>query len=187
MDIHELTEKFKSTLSYKCVSCTPNTVYAIPYGYDSYMWVVDEGILINERNSRDGALIGTGIYASDMILGISSLDNKSGMIMCRPLQHSVLLQYSTKDIMNLLSMDVEATNCVLRFACSRFYFMLHTLEFNTLHSVDERVGELEKILSSVNQNVPDTVLAEYLGICPASIGRARKNRMLKSKKHSPET
>jgi hypothetical protein len=148
------------------------------------MWVVEQGVIISERNSNGGSLIGTGIYSKGMIIGISGLNDINGIVMCKPLQNAVLLGYCQKDVLDLLSTNGDAAIFLLQFACARFYFLLHSLELNSLHDIDERIDELENILSGLKQNVPDTVLAEYLGIHPASIGRARKNKMIKLKKHT---
>jgi hypothetical protein len=183
LDEHEFAALLKSKLSYKRVDCIKHTVYAIPYGFYDCMWVVDQGVIISERNSSEGSLIGTGIYSKDMIIGISGLNDINGIVMCRPLQNTVLLGYCPKDVLDLLSANVDAAISILHFACARFYFLLHSLELNSLHNIDERIDELENILNGLKQSVPDTVMAEYFGIHPASIGRARKSRMVKPRKH----
>lgn len=174
----EFIERLNKKLESRVLKLVKNVCYVLSYGPNDVLWLVQDGVLITERNNSDGTLIGTGVYGPGMIVGVTALNDESGMITCKPMKDTYIAGYKTKELLELMKEDQEITMYLVRFLCGRFRFMMNSLEMNSVRSVQERIEFFEKLIKDHDDgelvSFNDSVVAEYLGIHPVSISRARK-------------
>ena len=180
-----LFETLKNSLNVKKLNLKRNTNFVVPFGPDDVIWGIDEGIILTERNNNNGTLLGTGIYSRGMLLGITALNGDEGIITCRAIKHSTLIRFKTNDVVDLLKSKPELMMQMIKFLAGRFRFMMNYLEMNSLHNTDERIEYFENMLSKFDDrellNISDAIIAEYLGMHPISVSRARKQILEKRK------
>lgn len=180
-----LYEALKNTLPVKTVTLKRNSTFVLTYGPEDVLWGIDEGVIITEKNNSNGSLLGTGIYSKGMFIGVTAFNNDEGIITCRAIKRSTLTRFKTKEVVELLKRRPDLMLLMLKFLADRFRFFVNFLEMNSLHSTDERVEYFEKMLSQFNDtdilNISDTIIAEYLGMHPISVSRARKHILEKRK------
>lgn len=186
MDELALFEILKNSLPIKKLNIKCNANFVVPFGPEDVIWGIDEGIIITEKNNNDGTLLGTGIYSKGMLLGVTAFNGDEGIITCRAIKQSTLIRFKTNDVLNLLKSKPELMMQMIKFLAGRFRFMMNYLEMNSLHNTDERIEYFENMLSKFDDpelmNISDTVIAEYLGMHPISVSRARKQILEKRKK-----
>lgn len=174
----EFVKRLDTALEGRTLKLVKNIFYVLSYGKDDVLWVVTDGVMITERNNSDGTQIGSGIYGPSMIIGITALNGESGIVTCKPLKDTKVVGYSTKELLKLMNEDGEVMMHIVKFLCGRFRFMMNSLEMNSLRSVPERIKYFETLVKAFNDDellgFGDNTVAEYLGIHPASISRARK-------------
>jgi len=178
MDNKEFMAVLEQKLKGRKLKLDTNNYYVLAHGADDVIWLIKDGIIITERNNSDGTKIGCGVYAPGMLAGITALNGESGVITCKPLKDTVVIGYRTKAFVELMESDIEITRYIIRFLCGRFRFIMNSLEMNSIRSVGERIEFFENTLRSFNDpdifSFGDSTIAEYLGIHPASISRARR-------------
>ncbi len=178
MDKFEFADFLNKNLKSRTLMCKKGDTYALNYVAAGMVWMVESGIIITEQYSDDGREIGTGIYSDGMLLGISSIVDDSRCVMCRIVKDTVLIGYQTKEFCKLLEENSEACFYALKFACSRYKFAIDTVRLNALDNINTKIEKFNNMLSSnenlKNIDLPDNVIAGYLGIHPSSISRAKK-------------
>ena len=174
----EFTKYLGDKLDGKILKQNKNVCYVLSFGADDAMWLLQRGVIITEHNNSDGTQIGTGVYGPGMMIGVTAVNGESGIVNCKPLKDAVVVGYRTKDILKLMNENQEITMYLLKFMCGRFRFLMRSLEMNSLRSISERIHFFEKLIKDFGDeelmDFSDNVIAEYLGIHPASISRARK-------------
>lgn len=180
-----LFETMKSSLPIKKLVLKRNASFILTFGYDDVIWGVEDGVILAEKNNNNGTLLGTGIYSRGMLLGVTSLNGDEGIITCRAIKKTTLIRFKTTDVIKLLKKKPELMMDMIKFLAGRFRFMMDYLEINSLHNTDERIEYFENMLSKFGDpelmNISDTVIAEYLGMHPISVSRARKQILEKNK------
>lgn len=181
-------EEFKSCivseLKFKRVFFKTRTQILLPFGPHDYIWYLNSGIILSERLTSDGALLGTGIYGPGMLLGVTGLNGESDVINCKTVSDTELYRFRTDDMMQLFGDFPEIMLYVLRLVGRRFKFALDLVENSTIHTVNERVEFFENRLREIAGDEPvdisDGLVAEFLGIHPVSVSRARKHNLKKT-------
>lgn len=182
----EFVKRLEKECGGNVLKLTKHIFYVLSYGASDRLWLVIDGVIITERNNSDGTQIGCGVYGPGMLVGITALNNESGVITCKPLKDTTVMGIRTKDLLQLMREDHEISMYVVQFLCNRFRFMMNSLEMNSVRSVQERISYFEKMIQSFDDpelfDFGDNVVAEYLGIHPASISRARKQMYIQENK-----
>ena len=177
---------FRDNLKSQTLMCKKGNTYALEYGATGVMWMIESGVLITVQNESSGKEIGTGLYSTGMMLGIISFTGIDSCVICKMITDVELRGYRTKDIEALLKANPDACYHAFQFACSRFKYVMDNLRVNALDSVSERIEKFEAIINGTeelsNIDLPESVIANYLGIHPSSMSRARKSNANQSKK-----
>lgn len=185
MNAAEFVDFIKENFEYKLLKAKKNDSYVLAYGASDVIWIVENGVIIPQRNNKDGTLLGTGIYNDGMILGITALNGENGIITCRALKDSTVMCVPTSDVISLMKSNPDVNEYIVGFLCNRFRFMMNLMEMNALHAVSERVQFFDDLLLSFNdpslRNIEDKIISEFLGIHPASVSRARSEIYKKEK------
>lgn len=180
MESQEFIASLKRSLKSKVLSLNKNMVYLIPFSSSDTIWLIEEGRLITERIDKDGNLIGTGVYKGGMLLGVYALIGGENVVTVKPLKKSRLLGFKTQELIQLLRKDQDLLFYVMSFLCERFRFMMNSLEMASLRNVEDRVTFFEDVLAEFNDpelfDISDAAIAEYLGIHPVSVCRARRKK-----------
>lgn len=185
MNNFEFADLLKKNLRSRTMVCKKGSTYALEYGSEGMIWMVESGVLITVQNEESGKEIGTGVYTDGMMLGIVSFTGIDRCVICKMITDVVLRSYRTAEVAELLKSDPDAAYYAFQFACTRFKYVMDNLRINALDSVADRIEKFESILGGNEQlkNVvlPDNVIATYLGIHPSSMCRARKKAQSQNK------
>ena len=188
MNNQQFIDILSTKLEGRLLKLTKHMFYVLAYGADDVIWLITDGVVLAERNNADGTQIGCGIYGPGMLAGITALNGESGVFTCKPLKDTTVQAYRTKELIDLMQSDSELMMYIIQFLCGRFRFMMNSLEMNSLRSVPERIEYFERMLLLYDDpnllDYGDNVVAEYLGIHPASISRARR-KMHQEDKEKP--
>ena len=176
----QFLNKLIDKVTFKKVLINKHRQCYLSYGPDEYIWYINKGILLSERNTVDGIRIGTGIYSKGMILGLKSFYGDSNIINCVALTDSECYGFKTKEVVSVLYDDVDMMYHTLQLACQRFDFALNVVEIQSMKTVVERIDFLEKKLRDIANGefleISDNIIAEFLGVHPVSVSRARKQK-----------
>lgn len=191
LDKHEFAKLLSENLKSRTIVCRKGEVYALDHTASGMLWVIEKGSLITVELDESGREIGTGIYNSDMIIGISSFFENEHCTTCKPIQDTVLRAYQIKSVIRLLKENPEHCFYALQYAASLFCFSIDFLKLNTFSSLEGRLAWFEKLVREYTQedqlDIPDTLIAGFLGIHPSSLSRVRNHPAKKRKTQPPTT
>ena len=177
MQPEEFQRRLDARLKDKKIVFKAHQRYVLSYGADSLIWYVKEGVILPERNNADGSVIGTGIYGPGSLMGITAFNGDDGFISCIPLKDSVVIGYRWKELNQLILQDTEAHYYITKCLAKRFRLLMNMLELNCMHEVSARIKGFEALLSEFNDpeilNISDAIVAEFIGVHPSSVSRAR--------------
>jgi CRP-like cAMP-binding protein len=185
VDNQKFAEYLKTNFPFKTIKCKRNTLCALAFGSDSYIWLVDQGFFLSFLISDEGILLGTGIFKTGDIIGLTSFNGDNRILMIRSILEGQLLGYQTEKVLSYLRTDNDALSNLLKYASGRLRLLMNQLETDMLESPENRIVTFERNLAELSADKPitinDNVLASYLGMHPASVSRARKRMLLKKR------
>lgn len=179
MTAEDFLRLLRDRLDGKTLRMKEKREYVLYYGRDE-IWVVANGVFISERNNDDGTQIGSGIYTKGSILGLNALQGNRGMVSCIALMESTVIGYRTSELLSLMRENFDVHMYITSYSIQRMMFLMKSLEMNSLRTVEEKIDYFDELLNRCCQpyppNISDSTRAQFLGVNPTSISRARSKK-----------
>lgn len=178
MENKDFIDELLKQLPSQTVELKRKKFHTLHFGWDQYVWVVSQGLIMTVRSAEDGRFKGTGLYGPNSLLGVGGFYNATKDVTCFALSQTTLRGIPTKLLDELLLNNCTLCHEMLIYVSKRFVSVMDELESSTLLTLEEQIATFENSLESMDLPedlaVTETCVAMAIGAHPVSISRARK-------------